>query len=200
LKRLVICGGMVLALAAVLPAAEEHRQGAGALGGGSVTLWKVANFVLLAGGLGYLIYKKGGAFFGGRSREIQQAIRDAAQMKAEAEARAGQIEQRLAGLASEVEALRRNAGQETAAEAERAAVRLRQEVERIQVQAQQEMVSAAQGARQQLRGYAADLAVQLAEQQLRSRMSPEADERLVGAAIQELGRTGGEKPGAGRPA
>ncbi len=195
MKRLVICVSVLLASALAVSAAEEHAQPAG---GGNVTLWKVANFVLLAGGLGYLIHKKGGAFFAGRSRQIQEAIQEAARTKAEAEARAGEIEQRLAGLAVEVEALRRNAGQETAAEAERAAVRLQQEVAKIQAQAQREIASAAQAARQELRGYAADLAVGLAEQQLRARMTPEVDDRLAGAAIQELGRASGAQ--TGRPA
>ena len=191
MKRLAGCLGFLLAAAVPSVCAEEH-------GGDSVTLWKVANFVLLAGGLGYLIHKKGGAFFGGRTREIQQALQEAARMKAEAEARAAEIERRLAGLASEVEALRSNARQETAAEAERAAARLQQEVEKIQAQAQREIASATQAARQELRGYAADLAVGLAEQQLRARMTPEVEDRLAGAAIQELGRAGEAQ--TGRPA
>lgn len=191
MKRLVIGILLLLGSALVTSAAEEHGQP----GGGNVTLWKAANFVLLAAGLGYLIHKKGVALFAGRRRQIQQAIQEAARMKAEAEARAAELEQRLAGLASEVEALRSNARQETAAEAERARARLEQEVEKIQAQAQREIASAAQAARQELRGYAADLAVELAEQQLRARMTPEAEERLAGAAIQELGRAGETQTG-----
>jgi len=194
LKRLIICLPLWLAFAGAVSAAEEHGQP----GGSHVTLWKVANFVLLAGGLGYLIHKKGGAFFAGRSRQIQEAIQEAARMKADAEARAAEIERRLAGLAGEVEALRASARQETASEAERARVRLGQEVEKIQAQAQREIAAAAQAARQELRGYAADLAVGLAEQQLRARMTPELDERLAAAAIQELGRAGEGQ--TGRPA
>lgn len=121
-------------------------------------------------------------------------------MKAEAEARAAEIEQRLANLAAEVETLRQNARQETAAEAERAGVRLRQDLEKIQSQAEQEIASAGRAARQELRRHAADLAVELAEQQIRSRMSPEVEDRLVGAAIQELGKSGGPNTEAGRPA
>ena len=189
MKRVVI--SLWIALAPVCLAAEGHAQEAAARGGGSVTWWKVANFVLLAGGLGYLMYKKGGPFFGARSREIREAIDEAARLKAEAEARAAEIEQRLSSLASEVEALRRSARQETAAEAERAGARLRQEISKVQAEAEQEIASAAQTARRELRVYASDLAVRLAEQQLRARMSPEAEGRLVAAAIQELGRSEG---------
>jgi F-type H+-transporting ATPase subunit b len=200
LKRLVIGACMALALADVAPAAEEHAKSGEASGGSSVTWWKLANFVLLAGGLGYLIHKKGRAFFGVRTREIRQAIEDAARLKAEAESRAAEVEQRLANLAAEVEALRRNARQETAAEAERAGARLRQEITKVQAEAEQEIASAARAARRELQGYAADLAVRLAEQQLRGRMSPDVQERLVGTAIQELGRAGSPATEAGRPA
>jgi len=200
LKRLFICAWLALSPAVLSPAAEEHAEAAEAHGGDSLTLWKVANFVLLAAGLGYLIYKKGIPFFGARGREIRQAIEEASRMKAEAEARAAEIEQRLANLAAEVETLRQNARQETAAEAERAGVRLRQDLEKIQSQAEQEIASAGRAARQELRRHAADLAVELAEQQIRSRMSPEVEDRLVGAAIQELGKSGGPNTEAGRPA
>lgn len=198
MKRVVI--SLWIALASVCLAAEGDAQEAAAHGGGSVTWWKVANFVLLAAGLGYLMHKKGGPFFGARSREIRQAIDEAARLKAEAEARAAEIEQRLSSLASEVEALRRSARQETAAEAERAGARLRQEISKVQAEAEQEIASAAQTARRELRAYAADLAVRLAEQQLRSRMSPEAEERLMGAAIAQLRSVAGSTPETGRSA
>jgi len=190
-KRLAVCLGFLLAMAVPSVGAEEH-------GGDSVTLWKVANFVLLAGGLGYLIRKKGSAFFGARGREIRESIQEAARLKAEAEARAAEIEQRLANLGAAVEALRQTARRETAAEAERASARLRQEAEKIHSQAEQEIASRARTARLELRAYAADLAAKLAEQQIRARMTPETEGRLMGASIQSLGRTGGPDTEAGR--
>ena len=56
--------------------------------------WKWANFAVLAAGLGYLVAKNAGPFFRSRSEEIQKGIKDAAQVRAEAEARASAIEKR----------------------------------------------------------------------------------------------------------
>lgn len=53
-----------------------------------MTPWKIANFVLLAAGLGYLLVKKGGPAFAERTREIRQGIDEAAKEKADADARA----------------------------------------------------------------------------------------------------------------
>jgi len=191
LKRLAICLGFLLALAIPSVGAEEH--------GDSSTLWKVANFVLLAGGLGYLIRKKGSAFFSARGRQIRESIEEAARLKAEAEARAAEIERRLANLGAEVAELRQNARRETAAEAERASARLRQEADKIHSRAEQEIASRARAARLELRAYAADLAAKLAEQQIRARMTPEVEGRLMHASIQSLGRTAGPDAEAGRP-
>ena len=207
MRRLALCASLAFALAAAFPASEqaqpaasEHGQEAQAHRGNSTTLWKVANFVLLAAGLGYLIHKKGGAFFRARTEQIRQAIADAARLREEAEARAAGIDQRLAGLEAEIEALRRNARQETAAEGERVRAQLRQDLDKLQAQAEQGIASAAQAARQELRRYAAGLAVSLAEQKVRAWMSAEIEDRLVAAAIQELGQAGAARPDVGRPA
>lgn len=201
MKRLAMGVWMALLLAAGSAAAEPEPAGEDqGHGGDSLTLWKVANFVLLAGGLGYLIHKKGGAFFGARTRQIRQGIEDAARLKAEAEARVAEIDRRLASLEAEVEDLRANACQETAAEGERVRARIRQDVVKVHSQAEQEAASAAQAARRELRRYAAELAVRLAEQRVRAALSPEVEDRLVASAIRELGRVPEQRPDAGRPA
>ena len=47
-------------------------------------VWKWANFLLLAGGLGYLVSKHAPAFFAARSRKIVQDMTDAQKLRAEA--------------------------------------------------------------------------------------------------------------------
>ena len=61
-------------------------------------LWKLANFAVLAGGLGYLIAKNAGPYFRTRGEDIQQGIVDAAQVRAEAEVRAAAIEKKIGNL------------------------------------------------------------------------------------------------------
>src|SRR5438128_2694929 len=75
-------------------------------------LWAWANFVILAGALGYLVAKKGGPFFAARSQSIRKGIAEAEQIRASAEASAAEVERRLAGLQAEIEGLRAHAHNE----------------------------------------------------------------------------------------
>jgi F-type H+-transporting ATPase subunit b len=150
------------------------------------TAWKLANFVLLAGGLGYLIYKKGGPFFHARSEQIRKGIAEAAKFKEEAQARYAQIEQRLAGLTAEIEHLRKTAREESGAEGERVRLETERNLKKIQAQAEQEMASAVKAARQELRAYSAELAIRLAEQSIRGRITAEIEDQLVASTIAEL--------------
>ena len=54
--------------------AEEKEQG-------GLEVWKWANFVVLAGALGYLIGKKGGPFFAARSVKIRKDIVEAGEVR-----------------------------------------------------------------------------------------------------------------------
>ncbi len=152
------------------------------------TAWKLANFVLLATGLGYLIYKKGGAYFRTRSEQIRQGIAEAARFKEQAEARAAQVEQRLAGLAVEIKNLRQAARQESQAEGERVRLETERALGKIQTQAEQEIAAAVKAARQEVKAHSAELAVRLAEQTILRRITPEIEDRLVSSTIAELER------------
>lgn len=148
--------------------------------------WKWANFALLAGGLGYLISKHAPGFFAQRSKEIGQAMLDAAQVKKDAEARAAGIELRLAGLQNEIEKLRGAARAEVTAEGERISRETEQRLQKIQSQAAQEIVLMTRAGRDELRKYSARLALDLAEQRIRSRMTKEAQDGLVDGFLQDL--------------
>jgi F-type H+-transporting ATPase subunit b len=149
-------------------------------------LWKWANFLILAGGLGYLISKHAPAFFDQRSREIEDSLLEAAKAKQEAETRAAGIEKRLAELGREIETLREAARAETAAEAERLRSESERHLQRIQQQAVQEIDLMAGAARHELRKYASLLALDLAEQRIHSRMSNDVQEELVDGFLQDL--------------
>lgn len=148
--------------------------------------WKWINFAILAGGLGYLISKHAPAFFAQRSREIEQALADAAQAKKNADAQAAKIEQRFAGLQKEIESLRQAARSETAAEGERITNETARQLQRIQDQAAQEMALMTRAARDELRRYSALLALDLAEQRIHSRISQDVQDELVDGFLQDL--------------
>ena len=151
--------------------------------------WKWLNFAILAGGFGYLIAKKVPAMFRARSTEIQQALDEAANAKRDAESRAAAIQTRLAGLQNEIENLRAAAQKDLAAEGERIRRETERLLQRVQEQSAQEIALIARGARNGLRAYAAELAVDLAEQQIRSRMTPQTQDALAEGFLHDLSRS-----------
>ena len=148
--------------------------------------WKWANFAILAAGLGYLIGKNAGPFFRTHTEEIQQGIRDAAAVRAEAEARATEIEKRIANLNAEVEALRQKSHEEIAREGERVSAETARLIAKIQRQAEADIASAAKNASQELKAYSAELAIQMAAQQIEQRMTQQSQEQLANAFVDDI--------------
>ena len=160
------------------PAAEgEH---------GKLEMWKWANFVVLVGGLGYLIGKNAGPFFRARSQQIHKDMVEAQEARRKSEARAAEVDRRLASLEGEIAALRSDSQQEIQAESERLSRHTAAELGKIQSHAEQEIVSAGKAARMELKRYTAHLAVTLAEQRLQARMTPDTQERLVRGFVRDL--------------
>jgi F-type H+-transporting ATPase subunit b len=180
------------AQAFVLHAAEEHAKSAESAP--SQLLWKWANFAILAGLLGYFLYKKAGAFFRSRTEAIRKDIEEAGRLRREAEERAAGIERRIENLQAEIEALRAGARAETTAENERLRLETEAGFEKLRRQAEQEISSAAKAARHEVQAHAAELAVDLAAGKIRARMTPATDEALAGAFLDGLGKTGGRPP------
>lgn len=187
MKRVLSLTFAALLLAVALPAAGEAKNHAE---GESDRLlpWKVANFVLLAGALGYVIYRKGGPFFAARTASIRRGLEDAARANREAQERYAEVERRLAGLGVQIETLKTMAREESGAESERLRADSERALQKIRLQTEQDIASAAKAARQELRAYAADLAVSLAERRIRERLTPDSENALLGAMLQDLDR------------
>src|SRR5450432_4032484 len=82
---------------------------------------KWANFLILAGALGYLIGKHAGPFFAARSGSIRKDMEESRQQRQAAEAQAAEVDRRLANLEKEIAALRGDSQAEAQAEIERMA-------------------------------------------------------------------------------
>jgi len=173
---LLCCGALLLA----------QEGGASSESGGSMLGWMWANFAILAAGLGYLIAKNAPALFRKRAEEIQQGIQEATRTKKDAEARAASIELRLAGLQTEIASLRAGVAAEMDAERQRISRDTEQRLQKIQQQAQQEITLMSRGAREELRRYSADLAINLAQQRIQSRMTPDTQQALVDSFVHDL--------------
>jgi F-type H+-transporting ATPase subunit b len=147
---------------------------------------KWANFLILAGGLGYLIRKHGGPFLADRSRKIKEDIVQAEEVRRDAERRAAEVDRRLAGLESEIAALRADSQKEAEAEKKRIEQQTPLEMAKLRAHAEQEIAAAGKTARADLKQYAAALAIGLAEQKLRARMTPDTEDGLVRGFVRDI--------------
>ncbi len=147
---------------------------------------KWANFLILAGGLGYLIQKHGAPFLAARSRKIQEDIRGADEVRQDAERRVAEVDRRLASLDSEVAGLRAESAKEADMETERMRQQTVLDIAKARAQAEQEIAAAGKTARAELKEYAAELAINLAEQKLRVRMNPATQESLVRGFVRDV--------------
>jgi F-type H+-transporting ATPase subunit b len=147
---------------------------------------KWANFLLLAGLLGYMIGKNAGPFFAARSAGIRKDMDESLRQRQEAEATVADVTRRLGNLEQEIAALRAQTENEAQAETARMAQQTAAEIAKIQAHAEQEIASAGKAARMSLKKYSAELAMGLAEQKVRARMTPATEDALVQGFVRNL--------------
>ena len=151
-----------------------------------LVIWQWINFAILVGVLGWLAAKQGGPFFAGRAKGIAEGLAAGERAKNEAEARARSVDERLANLKNEIAEMRSKAREEREREADRIRRDTETEIARIRVHAEQELESAGKQARLEVQRFAAKLAIDLAEQKIRSRMSSEAQGDLFDRFLHDL--------------
>ena len=151
-------------------------------------IWKVANFAILAAGLGYLLAKNLPPFFSARTSSIQKEITDAQKLKQESEQRSAAILKRVSSLAADIEAFRVQSRAEMEREGERIREEAAEHIRKLNAQAQTEIESAGKTARRELRVYAADLALDLAGQRIHSRLNADIEAGLVDRFVGDLER------------
>lgn len=181
MKRLVRLALLLAFLA--MPGSAQEKEGGES---GATQIWKWANFLVLAGALGYMIGKNAPSFFAARSEQIGKDMAEAGKERQAAEERAAAVDRRLANLEAEIASLRAHAQEEAEAETQRLAQHTAAEIAKIQARAEQEIVSAGKAARLELKRHAAELAIGLAEQKIRTRLTPETQDALVRGFVRDL--------------
>ncbi len=169
---------------------EDYAEHAEA-GHSHIDHWKAINFAILVVILGWVVHKYGRKFFNDQTAKIQQGIVDARQTRADAEARAAEMDQRMGRLEADIADLRAGALEELAAEEKRLGEQTGHLVARVQANARQEISSATKQARKEVRTYATELALELARQKVIDRMTPEVSAALIerlGADLDRLSR------------
>jgi F-type H+-transporting ATPase subunit b len=151
-----------------------------------LVIWKWVNFVILAVLLAYIAVKAGGPALRARSKEIGEGLAAGEKAKADADARAAEVQAKLANLEKEIAAMHASAREELNREADRIRTDAGKEIARIQMQLEQETESAAKLAKLEVRRYAAKLAIDLAEQKVRARMSPDVQSALLESFLKDF--------------
>jgi F-type H+-transporting ATPase subunit b len=146
------------------------------------------NFAVIAGALLWAGKKFLPGIFRDRTAAIQKAMQEAQKASAEARQKLAEIEARLQKLDVEIGMMRDAAEKEAAGEEARIKAATQEDAHKIVAAAEQEIAAAAKAARRELTAYAADLAVGLAQKQIR--VDAGTDQALVRNFAGQLGSAG----------
>jgi F-type H+-transporting ATPase subunit b len=156
------------------------------------------NFGVIVGIFIWVTRKHLPGAFRARTAAIQKAMQEAQKASEEARRRLADIEARLMRLDGEIGMMRNAAEKEAAAEEARIRAAAEEDTRKMLESAQQEITAAVKAARRELMAYAAELAVGLAEKQIR--VDASTDQALLRDFAGQLGATSpssGENPGKG---
>lgn len=153
----------------------------------------VLNFAVIAGAIIWAGRKYLPGLFRDRTAAIQRAMQEAQKAGEEARRKLGEIERRLQKLDVEIGMMRDAAEKEGRAEAARIQAAAQDDARKIVAAAEQEIAAVAKAARRQLTAHAADLAVGLAQKQIR--IDAPTDQALVRTFASELGNDRAGKGG-----
>ena len=156
-------------------------------------IYKSINFVILFGLIIYFLAKPASDFFTARTASIRKGMEDAAIAREAAEKRLAEIEQKLSHLNEEIAGLRAEAAKEDAVQTERMRQATEAEGAKILAAAESEIDVKTRTARLELKAYAAKLAVDLAEERLKNRMTPEVQGRLLQSFVDDMGHVSSER-------
>jgi F-type H+-transporting ATPase subunit b len=178
-----------LVVLAVLPlfvfAAAEERSGPSGL---MDFLGKTLNFLLLFGGLAFVLVKPIRAFLVARIESVRKTLAQASSSRAEAERQLEGVGARLAGLSEEARRIREGGESLGLKDKVRIADLAAREAEKIKAMAREEIEARALASRRELLRYAAELAVSLARSRIERRLTPELQSRLIDESIDTLGK------------
>lgn len=171
----------------LLLAASETEEHAAAFLGIPLWIWQVANLALFLGVLLYFVARPVAAMFRKRQLEVEERLREARTMRAEATRLEADVHERMARLDVEIEEIRARAV--TEGEAERAALgeRANHEVERARREAEAEIGRRLAAAKLELKRTAADLTASTARELLAAEITDDDRRRLLEESVTRLG-------------
>jgi F0F1-type ATP synthase membrane subunit b/b' len=151
-------------------------------------IFRWLNFLIVVGGIAYLVAKYGGAFFRGNAKQIAASIVEATAAKTEADRELREVEVKIERIGQEVAEMREEAQRNWAAESERLYASGQAEIEKIAHAAREELAASERAAQQQVREIAASLAVERAAALVSSMMNAEIRAKMFQSFLRELGK------------
>ena len=177
-------------LAAVPAAAAEEAEAGGFLGVPQI-VWKIANFLIFFGLLGYFLAKPMRGFLRTRREAIAHKLAEAERQRNEAVRLQAETETRLAALSAEMQALRDRLAREGVREREELIKQGEREAARIIAQVEAEADRRVVAARQALAADAAQLATELARELLARELTAEDRDRIFRTTLDSLQKSNG---------
>jgi F-type H+-transporting ATPase subunit b len=157
-------------------AAEGEEAGKGA---GRELFYKFINFALLVGALGFALRRPLASFFAERSASIRKGLEEGRKALEASQAQLKAVEEKLHHLGDEIADFRASAGREMEAERQRLKLAAAAEAEKILQSARAQTDVAVRAAKLELKSYAAEQAVELAEEIIRRRLDEAGRKQLV---------------------
>ena len=147
---------------------------------------KIFNFVVLVGGLVYLVRKPFAEYLTRRGGELRGELSAAEALKAEATAKIAAIDARMKSLPAEIEALGARGRADIAAEEQRIRELAAAEKQRLLDQAAREIDLRMRTARRELVEHAADLTIDVARTKIQNEITDADRSRLVDRYLSQV--------------
>lgn len=173
---------LVLPLFLYFSPAEEESHSSSLLD----YLGKVFNFVVLFGGLIYLLRKPLRSYLETRASNIQTSMKEVEEERVETENRLDQILERLKKLEEEIDGIRNEAEEEGQKRKESIIKAAQEEAEKIKHFAHQEIDAFSRAKVRELKARTAELATSMASANLKEKMTEERQSQMIDSSIAKL--------------
>jgi F-type H+-transporting ATPase subunit b len=147
---------------------------------------KIFNFVVLVGGLVYLLRKPFAEYLTRRGGELRSELSAAEALKAEATAKIAEIDARMKTLPAELEALGARGRADIVAEEQRIRELAATEKQRLLDQAAREIETRVRAAKRELVEHAADLTIDVARTKIQNEITDADRSRLVDRYLSQV--------------
>jgi F-type H+-transporting ATPase subunit b len=168
---------------AMAVAAEEGQKGEESR---HELLFKIINFALLVGALGYLLRRPLAEFFLQRSTAIRKSLDEGRKALEASQDQIHEVEEKLGRMDGEIRAFKESAATEMQAERERLRRAASEEAEKILDAARVQIEVATRAGILELKTFAAQEALRLAEELIGDRLDASSRGRLVSRFVEEL--------------